>query len=108
MNRMKKIKLYITFYKSFCFVSILISLLCAFFLFELKDKIPIYFSLFWFKIITSVLIFFYIREYKSKEFYFYKNLGISRKALWIFSFIVDFTIYYILIIIAYNVYGEFT
>jgi len=107
MIGMKKIKLFFTFYKSFCLVSIFISLVCAYSLFKLMGKIPIYSFLFWFKIISSALIFFYIKEYKSKEFYFYKNFGISKIALWIFSFIVDFTIYFVVIIIAFKLNGKF-
>jgi len=53
------------------------------------------------------LIFFYIREYKSNEFYFYKNLGISKKALWTFSISFDLIIYFIVIIIALSLYGKF-
>jgi hypothetical protein len=101
----KKTNLFFTFYKSFCFVSVLISIVCAYFL--IKYGASAYSVLFWFKIITSALIFYYIREYKSKEFYFYKNLGISKKALFIFSFLFDFTVYFIVVIIALNLYGKF-
>ena len=101
----KRINLFFTFYKSFCFASILISIVCAYFLVQYGASA--YSVLFWFKIITSALIFFYIKEYKSKEFYFYKNLGISKKALWIFSFLFDFTVYFIVVIIALSLYGKF-
>jgi hypothetical protein len=97
-----KIKPYLAFYQSFCFTSILISLLCGFLLFG--GGSAFYFSLFLFKIITSGLIFFYMREYKSKEFYFYKNLGISQKALWIFSAIIDFAIFFLIIILVWNIF----
>ncbi|MDR0331986.1 MAG: hypothetical protein LBI15_00815 [Dysgonamonadaceae bacterium] len=53
-----KIKAYLTFYQSFCFTTIVISLLCGFFLF--KNGISAYFALFMFKIITSGLIFYYM------------------------------------------------
>ena len=101
---MQNIKLYITFYKSFCFVSILISFACAYLFF--KWGISIFTVLFWFKIITLALIIYYIREYKSKEFYFYKNVGITKKALWIFSFLFDFTVYFVVIIIALNLHEK--
>jgi len=100
-----KINLFFTFYKSFCFASILISVICAYFL--IMYGASAYSVLFWFKILTSAVIFLYIREYKSKEFYFYKNLGISKKALWIFSFLFDFTLYFIVVIIALNLHGKF-
>jgi len=105
MIKLKQINLFFTFYKSFCFVSILISVVCAYFL--VKYGSSAYSILFRYKIITSAVIFLYIREYKSKEFYFYKNLGISQKALWLFSFIFDFTVYFIVVTIALNLHGKF-
>ena len=106
MIRKNSIKLYFTFYKSYCFVSILITFVCAYFF--LKHGPSVYAVLFWFKIITLALIFFYIREYKSKEFYFYKNLGISKKTLWAFSLSFDMVLYFTAIIIALNIYGKLT
>ncbi len=100
----KKKALYFTFYKSFCFVSIVISLVCGYDLF--KSGPAEYAMLFWFKVITSGLIFYYMKEYKTKEFYFYKNLGVSKKALWIFSASIDFLIYFAFVLIALKLYGK--
>jgi len=102
----KNIKLYLEFYKSFCFASILISFVCAYFF--IKYGVSVYAPLFWFKIITLALIFYYIKEYKSKEFYFYKNLGVGKKVLWIFSISFDLIIYFVVIIIGLNLHGKFT
>ena len=106
MSLMKKIKLYLTFYNTFNFASIVLSIICAYFFF--LHGISAFSILFWFKIITLALTFFYIREYKANEFYFYKNLGISKKALWIFSICLDFIIYFVIIIIAINLHGKYT
>ena len=100
----KKINLLLTFYKSFCVFAIVISLICAYYVYTFGASI--YFSLFCFKIITAAFIFYYIKEYKTKEFYFYKNLGISVKSLWIFSFLLDFTVYFVVVIIALNLYEK--
>jgi len=99
MIKKTNIKPYLTFYQSFCFTSILISLLCGLLL---KGGGERYFALFMFKIITSGLIFFYIREYKSKEFYFYKNLGISQKTLWIVVALLDFVIFFLIITVVWS------
>ncbi|MCI1779685.1 MAG: hypothetical protein LKI53_06995 [Bacteroidales bacterium] len=100
----KKLRLYFTFYKSFGFVSLSISIVCAYFLFSYG--IYALASLFWFKIITLMLIFFYIRNYKADESYFYKNLGVGERKLWIFSIIFDLTVFFLLAIIALSFYGE--
>ena len=102
----KNIKLYFIFYKSFCFVSILISFVCAYLLYQYGASM--YSSLFWFKMFTLALIFYCIKEFKAKEFYFYKNLGVSKKALWIFSISLDLIIYIVVVIIGLNLHGKHT
>jgi hypothetical protein len=74
----------------------------------MRDGAAIYAPLFWFKIFTLAFVFYYIREYKSNEFIFYKNLGISKRALWIFFFFFDMILYFGLVIIALYVHGKFT
>ena len=106
MFKKRNIKLYFVFYKSFWFFSTVISILCAFYL--MSDGASIYAPLFWFKIGTLAFVFYYIRAYKAKEFLFYKNLGISRRALWVFSFSFDMIIYFVLVIIALKVHAKFT
>ena len=103
---MKMSKLYFTFYKSFCFTTITISLLCA--AVFLRNGISAFSPLFWFKMITVAIVYYYIKEYKSKEFYFYKNLGVSKKGLWIFAVSLDLIIYLILIIVSVHLHGKFT
>jgi len=106
MTNRKNIKLYVTFYRSFCFASILISLACAFLFFGRGTVL--FTPLFWFKITTIALLYYYINGYKSKEFFFYKNLGIGKKALWIFAISLDLIIYFIVIIIGINLHGKYT
>ncbi len=54
----------------------------------------------WFKITTLIIIFLYINMYKNKELYYYKNLGTSKKQLWIQSISFDFVLFIILIVLA--------
>ena len=54
-------------------------------------------ALFWFKIITLGLISYYIHSYKKDEFYYYKNLGLAKKHLWISTLSFDFILFLILL-----------
>ncbi|MDB5120068.1 MAG: hypothetical protein JWN56_1286 [Sphingobacteriales bacterium] len=91
------IRLIITFYKSFAFASNLITLSCLYLIIWYGEKaIYIVQALFWFKIITLGLIFYYIQSSKKDEFYYYKNLGLTKKHLWISTLTVDFILFLIL------------
>lgn len=50
-------------------------------------------ALFWYKIITLGLIFYYIQTNKSDNFFYYKNLGLSKKLLWISTLSLDLIIF---------------
>lgn len=89
-----------TFYKSFILASTAITICCLYFFYQYG--FGIFATLFWFKIITLGLIFYYINSYKSKEFYYYQNLGISKTLLWITTFIFDFSLFIFLIIQVYK------
>ena len=95
MHLFKTIRLIWTFYKSFLFVSLLITTccLCLFAKFGFK----IFIGLFWLKIATMALTWFFINSYKSKEYYYFQNLGISKALLWTTTFIFDFTLFIFLI-----------
>lgn len=97
---MKTIRLILTFYKSIAFVSFLITFTCLVLLYGSgPDGISIIQPLFWFKIITLAITVYYINIYKKNEFYYYKNLGISKFTLWIPILIFDFLFFLITIII---------
>jgi hypothetical protein len=55
--------------------------------------------LFWFKIFTLAITVYTINIYKKNEFYYYKNLGISKLKLWIPIITFDFLFFLITIII---------
>lgn len=100
----QKLKLCLIFYRSCGFVSLLVSLICAYFF--LKDGVSVYMPLFWLKAISVALVYFYIKEYRKHEFYFYKNLGISKKALWVFYFSFDLFIHICLTVFSLNLNYE--
>lgn len=91
---MKTFRLILTFYKSFAALSMMLTLTCLFILFEYGfNGIYILQTLFWFKLITLGLIFYFTNSYKKSEYYYYKNLGISKQKLWIPILIFDLSIF---------------
>ncbi|NQU34832.1 MAG: hypothetical protein HQ521_16515 [Bacteroidetes bacterium] len=94
---MTKLRLILTFYKSFAFASSIITLACLSLLFA--NSISVFTILFWFKIITLVVIYFFINSYKRKEMYYYLNLGISKKALWTSVMVLDLLLFILLTIV---------
>jgi|APIni6443716594_1056825.scaffolds.fasta_scaffold2097067_2 hypothetical protein len=97
---MKTIRLILTFYKSFALSSYLITFACLFIMYEYgKNGMYIIQALFWFKIFTLAISVYFINSYKRNEFYYYKNLGISKLTLWIPILIFDFLFFLISIII---------
>lgn len=44
---------------------------------------------FWFRAVVMAIIFYFINDYKRKEFYYYQNLGVSRRFLWITTYFLD-------------------
>lgn len=88
---MKTIRLILTFYKSFAFTSLIITFICLGLLHGFKEKgIYILQTLFWFKMITLAVIVYMTDIYKKEEFYYYKNLGISKLTLWLPILIFEF------------------
>jgi type III secretory pathway component EscU len=54
-------------------------------------------ALFWFKIITLGLIIYFINSYKTEEFYYYKNLGFTKKFLWKTTLIFELIMFVVLL-----------
>lgn len=94
---MKTIRLIFTFYKSFAFVNSMITLACLSITYTWG--IDTFVMLFWFKIITLGLILYYIHNYQKNIFYYYKNLGLTKKKLCIVTLSFDFTLFLALTII---------
>ena len=47
-------------------------------------------------------IFWFINSYKSKEYYYYWNLGISKTILWTTTLLFDFALFIFLIVQLYK------
>ena len=60
---------------------------------------PILKVLLWLKIATIGLTWYFIRSYKKKEFYYYRNLGIRDSVLWSVTLSFDFVLCLLLLIL---------
>lgn len=60
-------------------------------------------AVFWFKIATLVLMYYSINNYKRKEFYYYRNLGVSKKILWISTLSLDIVLFNLLLILVMKI-----
>ena len=99
---MKKIGLVLRFYMSYFFVSFLITL-SAIYLLKINGS-GILVVVFWYKVIVTGLIYYFINTYKQKEFYYYKNLGVSRKTLWAYTLSIDFILFVCLSILTLKIW----
>ncbi len=89
-----------TFYRSFLLFSLLVTVACLNLFW--KNGTSILVVLFWFKITTLGLTYYFINSYKSKEYYYYFNLGVSKVMLWTATLCFDFALFLFLIIQIYQ------
>ncbi|SNS40619.1 hypothetical protein SAMN06295967_10914 [Belliella buryatensis] len=89
----KQFRVLKTFYSFFAPASLTLTVVCW---------SVIYFSglaafglLFWLKVLTLGLIYFFVNEDISRHFYYFQNLGYSRKQLWAWSLGFDFGLFII-------------
>jgi len=97
----KNLRLILTFYKSFAFATSLITLISAGIFYEYG--LGIFHILFWLKVITSALVFYFIKSFKAREFYYYQNLGLSKRILWSTSMALDFFLFFFALILTYKI-----
>lgn len=100
MQPFKTIRVIWTFYRNFCFVSLVINACCLSIF--LKFGYSVFVGLFWLKIASLGLTYYFIDSYKKKEYYYYHNLGFSKALLWAITFSFDFTLFIFLIVQTYN------
>jgi len=96
MRSTKKIRLIVYFYRSFGLLSSLITLACMGLFWEYGFSI--FSTLLWFKLATLFIIFWFIRSYKSREFYYYQNLGMTKLLLWGVTLGFDLLVYFTLLL----------
>ena len=91
----KKIRLIGHFYRGFWLASTLITLACVGLFWEYGFSI--FSTLFWFKLATLFIIYRYVKSYKSREFYYYHNLGVSKLLLWGVTLSFDIVLFLMLL-----------
>ena len=96
------IRLLLTFYKSFFLFSLPITLICALLYWEYGS--PILKVLAWFKLLTQGLTWNFIRTYKKKEFYYYRNLGLRDTILWSVTLGLDLSGFILLLILTHQLH----
>ena len=96
------IRLLLTFYKSFLLFSILITLACTTLYWEYGSHILK--VLLCFKIATLALTKHFIRDYKKREFYYYRNLGIRDTVLWSVTLSCDLALWLVLLTITHQLH----
>jgi hypothetical protein len=89
----RKIRILRTFYRSFSVASIALSFVGWWIIW--KSGSGAVAPIFWLKIGTSALIFYFIQADMKEQFYYYQNLGFSRKQLWISTMGFDFGLFLI-------------
>jgi hypothetical protein len=100
MRYLKVIRLILTFYSSFFLATALITVCCI--SISWRWGISTFTPVFWFKLITLAIVYYFIRTYKSKEFYYYQNLGVSKTVLWTSTLAVDLIIFLLSMLTTYK------
>ncbi len=91
MKTFKILRLLLTFYLSIFAATAILSLIGAIvFHYMGEEFLPM---IIWFKVITLGIIGYYISNYKRKEFYYYQNLGLSKRFIWACTFIFDLSLF---------------
>ncbi len=96
----KFLRLILLFYQSFAVAGWLVTGTCAcvFYL----NGIQAFEALFWVKAVTSAVMFCFLYTYRKPSFFYFMNLGISRKVLLTGAFGMDAVIFIICMLMAYK------
>ena len=94
-----KMRLIVTFYRYYGYVSNIITVLCAIEIILSGGTSDIGWMVV-LKLASLPIFVFIAHEFKKHEYPYYKNLGISRNALWSYSILLDILIFAVVITIA--------
>lgn len=101
---MRTLRLFATFYRNFFWFSFIL-FCCSVFIF-VNNGLSSVKGIFWLKIITSFLVYFFVDKYMRKEYFYYRNLGLSKKKIWWAIFSFEAVITTIVLIVVYKFYGS--
>ena len=79
------------FYRTHAAASVLISLGCGFILYS-NGLGPLPFLLI-LKLVSALVILYFIEEFRSESYYFYHNLGLTKRGIWIGSLSLDLLLF---------------
>ena len=94
---LRGIRIVITFYSSYFIASFIVSLACASMVFT--AGLSAMSGVMLIKTVSLVIIYFFISAYKRPEFYYYQNLGFSKKRIWALSILADLLLFILLLIL---------
>lgn len=98
MKYKNKISLYLSFVKPFYAASLLLTSVCVWL--GLKFGMSIFGVLFYFKVFSMSLVFYVADVYSSRKYYYYYNLGFSKRGLWLPVVITDVAIFLIVVLLS--------
>ncbi|PJE46628.1 MAG: hypothetical protein CUR34_08345 [Sediminibacterium sp.] len=101
MRMIKQLQIFWLFYKSFAVASLFFTLCCISLFW--KYEFSVFSGIFWFKFFTGMIIYYFVNDFRKKEYYFYYNLGISKRQLWVTTLGFDFSVFILSIILISNV-----
>jgi hypothetical protein len=93
MFTLTRLRNLLSFYLSFAFPNLLITLACIYMLNVLGMEAFV--MVHPFKYVTLLIMWSYINTYKKAEFFYYQNLGMSKRFLWICCIGIDLLIFWI-------------
>ncbi|MGD1844398.1 MAG: hypothetical protein ACFB10_03280 [Salibacteraceae bacterium] len=94
---MRTIRLLLLFYQFYAYISLSLSLICAYILYT--NGAGIFAIVFWFKIFTLTTIVYFVHHYKRKTYPYFKNLGLPPRRLWVSTLTFDFVVFLVLVIL---------
>src|SRR5690554_5779155 len=97
MQLLKRLRLLTTFYQSFFATTFLISMVCTYLFYVYGLNVLKILILF--KIFIMLIVFFYINSYKSHDFLYFQNLGLSKSLLWVSVITIDFILFTALLLL---------
>ena len=91
------IRIVATFYSGCIWPSAVVTLSCAV-TYYLNDY-SILGTLVWIKIILNALTAYFVHSFRPREYYYYQHLGFSRRTLWSVTFVLDFILFLLILLL---------
>lgn len=98
MHAFHRLRIYHTFFRSFYAAGGCISLCCGWLFYRWGGGSLA--PLLYFKLGTTAIVYYMVNRFKHREYYYYHNLGISKRKLWAFYEFCDLLVFVLLLIAA--------